>query len=411
MIVQWLLSRTVRDATNLCKQVRKIVNEQRDLLNPQAIENVSRAVGEIRNGVALKAGRKVLRERMANLERAAAKWLRSYPHASVRENVEVVLVAVAIALGIRTFFLQPFKIPTGSMQPTLYGITCEDLRGDTAVRIPGGWQRVLHLVFGGVSYRHVVAEADGMLEEIEPAQRVFPFISRQSFRVGGKWHSVWFPVANLSPRRPRVSPDESFLRDYAGVKPEHLYRKGDDLIKLKISNGDHLFVDRLTYNFRRPERGEILVFKTAGIRSPFTGQPAMPQDQFYVKRMVAMGNEQVQIGNDRHLVINRQRLEQSTPRFENVYSFDHKQPARENHYSGHLNETMAARYGRPGLAPLFPDEKTEVTVRRNHYMVMGDNTMNSSDSRTWGDFSRTNVIGKYFFVYWPFSSRFGWAAR
>ena len=411
MIGQWLLSRTVRDATTLCKHVRKIVNEQRDLLSPQAIDNVSRAVGEIRNAIALKAGQKALRKQMANLEQTAEKWLKPYPHASVRENIEVVLVAVAVALGIRAFFLQPFKIPTGSMQPTLYGIMCEDLRNDPTVPIPGVARRLLDLVWSGVSYRHVVAEADGMLEEIEPARQVFPFISRQSFKVGGTWHSVWFPVANLSPRRPRVSPEETFLLDYGGIEPEHLYRKGDDLIRLKISNGDHLFVDRLAYNFRRPERGEILVFKTAGIRSPFTGLPAMPQDQFYVKRMVAMGSEQVRIGNDRHLVINRQRLEQSTPHFENVYSFDPKQPARENHYSGHLNDMMAAVYGRPGLAPLFPDEKTEVTVRPNHYMVMGDNTMNSSDSRTWGDFSRTNVIGKYCFVYWPFSSRFGWAAR
>ena len=113
MIGQWLLSRTVRDATNLCKHVRKIVNEQRDLLSPQAIENVSRAVGEIRNTIALKADQKALSERMTNLEQAATKWLKSYPHASVRENIEVVLVAVAVALGIRTFFLQPFKIPTG----------------------------------------------------------------------------------------------------------------------------------------------------------------------------------------------------------------------------------------------------------------------------------------------------------
>jgi len=411
MIGQWLLSRTVRDATNLCKHVRKIGNEQRDLLSPQAIDNVSRALGEIRNAIALKAEQKALRARMANLEQAAEKWLKPYTHASVRENIEVVLVAVAVALGIRTFFLQPFKIPTGSMQPTLYGIVCEDLRDEPSVRIPGGWRRVLDLVWSGVSYRHVVAEADGVLEEIEPAQQIFPFISRQSFRVGGKWHYVWLPVKNLSPRRPRVSPEETFLLDYAGIQQEHLYRKGNDLIKLKISNGDHLFVDRLSYNFRRPERGEILVFKTVGIRSPFTGLPAMPQDQFYVKRMVAMGGEHVQIGNDRHLVINRQRLEQSAPPFENVYSFDPKQPARENHYSGHLNDTMAARYGRPGLAPLFPNEKAEVIVRANHYMVMGDNTMNSSDSRTWGDFSRTNVIGKYFFVYWPFSSRFGWATR
>ena len=39
---------------------------------------------------------------------------------------------------------------------------------------------------------------------------------------------------------------------------------------------------------------------------------------------------------------------------------------------------------------------------------MGDNTMNSSDSRFWGDFPSDHVIGKSFFVYWPITSRFGW---
>jgi signal peptidase I len=65
----------------------------------------------------------------------------------------------------------------------------------------------------------------------------------------------------------------------------------------------------------------------------------------------------------------------------------------------------------PGLAALFPNEMTEFKVSSDHYLVMGDNTMNSSDSRTWGDFPRTNVIGKSFFVYWPFTERFGWANR
>ena len=60
---------------------------------------------------------------MEKLEKAANKWLKPYPHAAWRENVEVLLVALAVAMGIRTFFLQPFKIPTGSMQPTLYGVT------------------------------------------------------------------------------------------------------------------------------------------------------------------------------------------------------------------------------------------------------------------------------------------------
>ena len=60
---------------------------------------------------------------MEELEFAANKWLKLYPNAMWRENVEVLLVAIAVAMAIRTFFLQPFKIPTGSMQPTLYGVT------------------------------------------------------------------------------------------------------------------------------------------------------------------------------------------------------------------------------------------------------------------------------------------------
>ena len=56
------------------------------------------------------------------LQFAAEKWLKPYPNAAWRENVEVLLVALAVAMAIRTFFLQPFKIPTGSMQPTLFGV-------------------------------------------------------------------------------------------------------------------------------------------------------------------------------------------------------------------------------------------------------------------------------------------------
>ena len=78
---------------------------------------------------------------------------------------------------------------------------------------------------------------------------------------------------------------------------------------------------------------------------------------------------------------------------------------------------MARQSGQLGLAAKFPSENSEFHLEPNHYMVMGDNTMNSSDSRTWGDFPRDNVIGKSFFVYWPIgaqngmASRFGWGNR
>jgi len=127
-----------------------------------------------------------------------------------------------------------------------------------------------------------------------------------------------------------------------------------------------------------------------------------------------MGNEHVQIGDDRHLVINGRRLDASTPHFQNVYSFNPTDRPTENHYSGHVNETVKRHYypqdGRL-LAEYFPDERAVYTVQPDHYMVMGDNTMNSLDSRAWGDFPATNVIGRSFFVYWPITDRFGWGYR
>jgi signal peptidase I len=156
----------------------------------------------------------------------------------------------------------------------------------------------------------------------------------------------------------------------------------------------------------------------------------MAQDEFYIKRLVALPGERVQIGDDRHLRINGRRLDASTPHFENVYGFNPSQPPRDSQFSGHVNDTVADNFGlntRPyiELAPLFPDEQTVFTNQLfaatssdtgeshpiNSYMVMGDNTCNSFDSRAWGPFPARNVIGKCFFVYWPLTQRFGWGNR
>ena len=49
-------------------------------------------------------------------------------------------------------------------------------------------------------------------------------------------------------------------------------------------------------------------------------------DQFCIKRLVALGDEQVRIGDDRHLIINGNRLDAATPHFENVCNFDAARP-------------------------------------------------------------------------------------
>lgn len=417
MIFRWFISKTVREACTVHKHYRRLLKAQRDLLSPQAIAAVQVKLDELT--AAIREGHKGrIHIKAEELQFAAEKWLKPYPNAAWRENVEVLLVALAVAMAIRTFFLQPFKIPTGSMQPTLFGVVSvpdftkingwtgdqnriqseisEQLNARDAFLIPTGLASIKDF-FEGNSYIHVVAKADGAIDSISKPVKFLIFNIKQTITIGGVEHTMWFP------------PDlgEQPLQRRAGLDMSHVFHKGDEVVKMKVSAGDHLFVDRMSFNFRKPDRGEIVVFETKGIQNP-----QMPQDQFYIKRLTVLPHEKVQIGDDRHLIINGQRLDAATPHFENVYSFDPAKPPKESQFSGHVNNVVAAKYGLyPNLAPNFPDAQTIYDNDSDSYMVMGDNTCNSFDSRAWGSFPAKNVIGKSFFVYWPLTERFGWGNR
>jgi signal peptidase I len=408
-ILRWFTSQSVRNACAVEKHYRRLLAAQRDLLTPPSVAAVQLKLAEL--CAAIKEGHTGrMNLKAEELQFAAEKNLKPYPFPAWRENVEVLLVALAVAMAIRTFFLQPFKIPTGSMQPTLFGVTStpdftsavrgydhylfssfddsakswlhaeaeKQMQSQKALVIPTGWEK-LKDSFHGTSYVH--APWPSMI-----------FSLYQKIKFAGEWNTIWFP------------PDygDSDLRHRAGLFDQQAaYHKGDEIIKLKASAGDHLFVDRLTYNFRKPARGEIVVFATAGTA-------IAQQDQFYIKRLCVLPGERVSIGNDRHMRINGERLDASTPHFENVYGFNPNQPPHESQFSGHVNGAVALQYGLySGIAPNFPDEETVFTNGPDSYMVFGDNTCNSSDSRTWGTFPSGNIIGKSFFVYWPLTSRFG----
>jgi signal peptidase I len=143
----------------------------------------------------------------------------------------------------------------------------------------------------------------------------------------------------------------------------------------------------------------------------------MDQSQFYIKRLVGLPGETVSIGEDRHVRINGRRLDSRTPHFANVYSFDPNIPARDSHflkdqfYNGH---TLLP--GNP-YHPYLQYESNSMVVTDRHYLVMGDNTATSFDSRYWGFVPQENIIGRSFFIYWPIdslspaTSRFGWGQR
>ncbi len=438
--LRWFFSQTVRNACAVHKHYRRLLAAQSDILTDAARSAVQLKLAELQLAIAEGHTGK-MNLKAEELQFAADKNLKAYPNPAWRENVEVLLVALSVAMAIRTFFLQPFKIPTGSMQPTLFGVnstpdfsrpveylnrysinnpdgtTNEQLvafinklagpqaEAQKSLVIPSGWERFKDWIHG-ISYVHFVAPEDGEVGEVKPPWPGVIFSLYQQIEFAGKWHIIWFP------------PDygESDLQHRAGLFKNKTYRQGQDVVKLRMMAGDHLFVDRFTYNFCKPARGDTVVFETLGIpqeeRAKWNNIPA---DQFYIKRLIGLPGERVQIGDDRHVRINGTRLDASTPHFENVYGFDPKVPPQDSHFSGHLNKSVAQFYhldiGEGNGLPLFPDADAFVDVPTNSCLVMGDNTCNSLDSRFWGPIPEDYVIGKSFFVYWPLSSRFGWGNR
>src|SRR5687768_9198329 len=136
--IRWFLSKTVRQLSEMCRQMERVINEQRDLLSGEAIGALEAAKGEAREAIRSGANKGELKRQMGKLEEAARKWFKPYANPGVRENVKEFLVAVVTILAFTTFFLQLTKIPTGSMQPTLFGITYQDLKGEYSVTLKNG---------------------------------------------------------------------------------------------------------------------------------------------------------------------------------------------------------------------------------------------------------------------------------
>ena len=398
MKFRWFFSRQFRQTSDLCGQVRKLRDAQSDLLAPQDLQLLDAALRETKAALDAGADHATLAARALELEETAQQTLRPYPHPEWRDNVEVFLMAIAIAMSIRTFFAQPFKIPTGSMQPTLYGVTIEDRRDDPSFVMPGLLQRAGEFALRGAIRHQVIAGEDGEFDHAGPLQHFLGLVNKQI---------LWVRYRNgvLAPITLWCGPDDESQSDSIehrlglvdDVHTPNPFRKGQAILQCVEYTGDHLFVDRLTYNFRRPARGEIVVFKTKDI-------PQIGTDQFYIKRLIGLPGESISIGDDRHVRVNGVRLDASTPHFKNIYGFDTNAPPRESHYSGHI------------LTPDFPKSllKTsanQIKVREKHYAVFGDNTKNSADSRFWGDFPQQDLMGKAWLVYWPYSNRFGFLGQ
>lgn len=367
----FLKKRYLRDGSIILKNADRVLRYRRDLLPATTLATLQQTLAQLRDALHAKAEPAVAAA-IQHVDQAFGRHIPPHRDATWRENTEVILVAIILALAVRAYFLQPFTIPTGSMQPTLNGI----IGVPTTTPLPNPIIRAWDLVLLGRSYFDVTARTD---EEIVNA------VEKHRFR--------FFTFTELQCRsgnRYRVpGPLQPALRDL-GLGAGKQFRAGQTIARGYFSVGDHVFVDKLTYHFRRPRRGEVFVFKTTGIR--FIEQSLLAQglegSQYYIKRLVGLPGDVLRIVPPALLVNGRPATEPGMRRV----------TAAADGYRGY---TFGPRGGPLGT----PD--AEFKLPPGHYFAMGDNSFNSSDSRYWGTVAQSNLAGSGCFVYWPFTRHFG----
>src|SRR5437763_978404 len=187
-----------------------------------------------------------------------------------RENCEVILVAIVVAIGIRSYFLQPFKIPTGSMQPTLNGIIGYPM----SAKPPNILQQVAEFVLRGRNYINVVSRENDEVLQVQ-RQKFFFFFT-------------WSRIICQHQKFLVYCPPEQLGADFR-VSPGIRYRPGEVIARGAVDTGDQVFVDKFSYNFVKPHRGDVFVFRTKNI--PDIGD----QTQFYIKRLAGLPGDHLRI--------------------------------------------------------------------------------------------------------------------
>ena len=263
-----------------------------------------------------------------------------------------------------------------------------------------------------------------------------------------------------------------------------VFKPGQTIFKGVSEDGDHLFVNRVVYNFRNPKRGDISVFMTDQIKD----KDQKLRGQFYIKRLVGMPNETIRIKGGRvYKVIDGKEIplnETDHECFKKIYSHEDGYHGHQRAYEGGFLSTSwpklyldgedvvvyntifvkTSKGYEPRTRSISTDEEPvwkdhtpriekgqvilysdneeiyfkdlgnglfylsdvvrkdgyeahygleydEYKLGNNQYFMLGDNTGSSLDSRYLGPVPRKSLIGTAFSVFWPFSHRWGFAAR
>lgn len=349
------------------------------------------------------------------IEKACQKAVPDYKSDPYRENVEVIIVAIIVALGIRSFLLQPFKIPTSSMQPTLNGIIGHAVQPEAKPNfLVQGWE----FLWRGSNYSELRApEASGPLAITKVQQKSIALVTYTVVTFSND-QTAWCyaPAKQLFENlwlRNEINGNGPFGNGETRgddfeltVVPPYEVAPGALLASGRIDTGDQLLVDKVSYHFRRPTRGEVFVFNTVGIGGITV--PNGVDSQHYIKRLVGVPGDTIEIDPPRMWINGAEPTESGIKRVIAAENNADLNP-HINHYHGYTFPKASPSHFEIESKSGTRDNRRTIIYKLNdrQYMACGDNSGNSLDSRFWGAVPEQNLLGPALMVYWPFAPHFG----
>lgn len=401
-----------KEAKLLAKGGRKFVNYKRDLLKPERVDEIESRLDDLLK--AIKSNDQKKAAEAGKQLRATCENSLKYekPVGWLEENVEVMFVAIVIALGLRAYYLQPFRIPTGSMQPTLNGIVGTSLKKEEWPSFP---QRMAEFVLRGRKYVKVVNGED---RKIATDRAGRPLITDSQFLHFFSRSEVYFENSRPTPLSRLFGTDP--LRLPAPLRPMDevglgrviaearfnggVIEKGKVIAEGFIDTGDLVLVNKFSYHFRKPKRGEVFVFDTIGIKGIRERSTDQSDGSHYIKRLCGIPGDTLSIETPNLLVDGKvaqepgiQRVIMGTPPFtEKGYVLA---GAADSPGPGGIR---LKQYIGEGTGPLALAKDAPRGMRE--YAALGDNTRNSLDSRYWGSVKEFNLVGPALFSLWPITT-------